>query len=182
MPRLANLAALLAALGPTLATAALSDGVYTETIGAQEVGSTTIGGTMVYSMNYCSIVHSTQCYTSLSTGGPAPTSIPGYSSVSSSPAPTYGQAGGGGGSSSSRSGSVPVPTTISSGSTVENPSTTGVVGSESVTGESTSTTATTSKDGGSSTTKIPDVPTGAAVMGASVMGNVLVAALVALVV
>ncbi|KAM3510010.1 hypothetical protein MY10362_000254 [Beauveria mimosiformis] len=178
MPRLANLAALLAALGPTLATAALSDGVYTETIGAQEVGSTIIGGTMVYSMNYCSIVHSTQCYTSLSTGGPAPTNIPGYSSVSSPPAPTYGQPGGGGSSSSSssRSGSVPVPTTVSSGSTVENPSTTPVVGSESVTGEP------TSKDGGSSTTKIPDVPTGAAVMGASVMGNVLVAALAALVV
>ncbi|KAM3565587.1 hypothetical protein MY1884_000120 [Beauveria asiatica] len=169
MPRLANLAALLAALGPALATAALSDGVYTETIGAQEVGSTTISGTMVYSMNYCSIVHSTQCYTSLSTGGPAPTNIPGYSSASSPPAPTYGQPGGGSGSSRS-------------GSTVENPSTTPVVVSESVTGEHTSTAATTSKDGGSSTTKIPDVPTGAAVMGASVMGNVLVAALAALVV
>ncbi|KAM3433373.1 hypothetical protein MY4824_006023 [Beauveria thailandica] len=169
MPRLANLTALLAALGPALATAALSDGVYVETIGAQEVGSTTISGTMVYSMNYCSIVHSTQCYTSLSTGGPAPTNIPGYSSASSPPAPTYGQPGGGSGSSSS-------------GSTVENPSTTPVVVSESVTGEHTSTAATTSKDGGSSTTKIPDVPTGAAVMGASVMGNVLVAALAALVV
>ncbi|KAM3477429.1 hypothetical protein MY5147_002726 [Beauveria neobassiana] len=181
MPRLANLAALLAALGPTLATAALADGVYTETIGAQEVGSTTIDGTMVYSMNYCSVVHSTQCYTSLSTGGPAPTSIPGYSSASSPPAPTYGQPGGGG-SSSSSSSSVHVPTTVSSGSSVENPSTTPVVSSESVTGEPTSTTATTSKDGGSSTTKIPDVPTGAAVMGASVMGNVLVAALAAFVV
>ncbi|KAM3534463.1 hypothetical protein MY4038_002291 [Beauveria bassiana] len=180
MPRLANLAALLAALGPALATAALADGVYTETIGAQEVGSTTIDGTMVYSMNYCSVVHSTQCYTSLSTGGPAPTSIPGYSSASSPPAPTYGQPGGGG--SSSRSSSVHVPTTVSSGSSVENPSTTPVVSSESVTGEPTSTTATTSKDGGSSTTKIPDVPTGAAVMGASVMGNVLMAALAALVV
>ncbi|KAM3464929.1 hypothetical protein BBAD15_g3756 [Beauveria bassiana D1-5] len=180
MPRLANLAALLAALGPTLATAALADGVYTETIGAQEVGSTTIDGTMVYSMNYCSVVHSTQCYTSLSTGGPAPTSIPGYSSASSPPAPTYGQPGGGG--SSSSSSSVHVPTTVSSGSSVENPSTTPVVSSESVTGEPTSTTATTSKDGGSSTTKIPDVPTGAAVMGASVMGNVLVAALAAFVV
>ncbi|PQK10371.1 hypothetical protein BB8028_0002g06930 [Beauveria bassiana] len=180
MPRLANLAALLAALGPTLATAALADGVYTETIGAQEVGSTTIDGTMVYSMNYCSVVHSTQCYTSLSTGGPAPTSIPGYSSASSPPAPTYGQPGGGG--SSSSSSSVHVPTTVSSGSSVENPSTTPVVSSESVAGEPTSTTATTSKDGGSSTTKIPDVPTGAAVMGASVMGNVLVAALAAFVV
>ncbi|EJP69575.1 hypothetical protein CRV24_003002 [Beauveria bassiana] len=180
MPRLANLAALLAALGPALATAALADGVYTETIGAQEVGSTTIDGTMVYSMNYCSVVHSTQCYTSLSTGGPAPTSIPGYSSASSPPAPTYGQPGGGG--SSSRSSSVHVPTSVSSGSSVENPSTTPVVSSESVTGEPTSTTATTSKDGGSSTTKIPDVPTGAAVMGASVMGNVLVAALAAFVV
>ncbi|PMB70600.1 hypothetical protein BM221_003054 [Beauveria bassiana] len=180
MPRLANLAALLAALGPALATAALADGVYTETIGAQEVGSTTIDGTMVYSMNYCSVVHSTQCYTSLSTGGPAPTSIPGYSSASSPPAPTYGQPGGGG--SSSRSSSVHVPTTVSSGSSVENPSTTPVVSSESVTGEPTSTTATTSKDGGSSTTKIPDVPTGAAVMGASVMGNVLMAALAAFVV
>ncbi|KAM3530371.1 hypothetical protein NHJ13051_001409 [Beauveria bassiana] len=180
MPRLANLAALLAALGPALATAALADGVYTETIGAQEVGSTTIDGTMVYSMNYCSVVHSTQCYTSLSTGGPAPTSIPGYSSASSPPAPTYGQPGGGG--SSSRSSSVHVPTTVSSGSSVENPSTTPVVSSESVTGEPTSTTATTSKDGGSSTTKIPDVPTGAAVMGVSVMGNVLMAALAAFVV
>ncbi|KAM3516156.1 hypothetical protein MY11210_000178 [Beauveria gryllotalpidicola] len=181
MPLLANLAALLAALGPALATAALADGVYTETIGAQEVGSTTIDGTMIYSMNYCSVVHSTQCYTSLSTGGPAPTSVPGYASSSSPPAPTYGQPGRGS-SSSSRSGSVPVPTTVGSGSTVENPSTTPVVSSESVTGEHTSTTATASEDGGSSSTRIPDVPTGAAVMRASVMGNVLVAALAALVV
>ncbi|TQV96883.1 hypothetical protein IF1G_04123 [Cordyceps javanica] len=168
MPRLASLTALLAIIVPTIAT--LSDGQYTETIGAQEVGSTIIGGTMVYSMNYCSIIHSTRCYTSLSSGGPAPTSSP--------PVPTYGQS-----ISSGASVSIPTPSTVSSGGTVENPpSTTPVVSSESVPGgEHTGTTGT--EGGGSSTTRIPDVPTGAAVMGApAVMGNVVMAALAALVV
>ncbi|ATY63008.1 hypothetical protein A9K55_008475 [Cordyceps militaris] len=171
MPRLAKIAALFAALAPAIAS--LTDGQYTETIGAQEVGSTTIDGTMVYSMNHCSIVHSTQCYTSLSTGGPA---APGYSSSSASPptppAPTYGS------SSSSGGASVPVPT---ASSTVEHPlpSTTTVVGSTSVP----SSEATTSIGHSSSTTQTPDVPTGAAAMGASaVIGNVFAAALAALVV
>lgn len=34
--------------------------------------STNSSGAMVYSMNYCSVVHDTICQVSLSTGGPAP--------------------------------------------------------------------------------------------------------------
>ncbi|KAJ6785122.1 hypothetical protein PWT90_07942 [Aphanocladium album] len=182
MPLLASLAALLAVVGPALATDPLSDSQSTAVIGAQEVGSITVDGTMVYSMNYCTIVYNTHCYTSLSTGGPAPYhtggggGVPGYSSP---PAPTYGQPGTASGGSSVP---VPTPSTVSSGGTVGRPpsSTTTVASSESVPGgEYTSTT----EEGGSSTaTQTPDVPTGAAVMGASVMGNIFVAALAALVV
>ncbi|OAA73564.1 hypothetical protein ISF_00465 [Cordyceps fumosorosea ARSEF 2679] len=173
MPRLANLAALLAAVAPALTTAALSDGQYTETIGPQELGSTTIDGTMVYSMNHCSIVHSTQCHTSLSTAGPAPTttgSAPGYSSSSSSepPAPSYGQP-----DTSSDASSVPTTTTDGA----ENTTTPGP--EESVT-TGTGTTTTTTEEAATSTSKVPDVPTGAAVMGApAILGNVLVAAALA---
>ncbi|KAJ3493164.1 hypothetical protein NLG97_g4909 [Lecanicillium saksenae] len=181
MPLLTSLTALLAVVGPVLATAPLSDGQSTEVIGAQEVGSTTVDGTMVYSMNYCTIVYNTHCHTSLSTGGPAPyhtggSGVPGYSS-SSPPAPTYGQPGT---ASSGSSVPIPTPSTVSSGGTVGNPpATITVASSESVPGgEYTSTTG----EGSSTSTQTPDVPTGAAVMGASVMGNIFVAALAALVV
>lgn len=116
-------------------------------------------------MNYCTVVHSTQCYTSLSTGGPAPyqTSVP-----------TYGQPGT---ASSSGSASVPTPTTVSSSGSVENPPATTVGSSSTVSGggEYTSTSSETA-------TTTPDVPTGGAAMGAAVMGNVFVAAVAALIV
>ncbi|KAJ4163748.1 hypothetical protein LMH87_005456 [Akanthomyces muscarius] len=168
MLRLANLTALLAAIAPALAMSPLSNAQYTETIGAQEIGSTAIYGTMVYSMNHCSVIHSTQCYTSLSTGGPAPpssTSI-GYSSSYTPPLPSYGEPS----ETITSGGSVPVPThsTVSSGGSGENPPQT--TGTLIVHGSGSSST----------TTHTPDVPTGAAAMGAAVMGNVFVAALAAL--
>lgn len=75
MPRLAKIAALFAALAPAIAslskakktthqdsitarpllTTFTADGQYTETIGAQEVGSTTIDGTIGPSISYCII-------------------------------------------------------------------------------------------------------------------------------
>lgn len=133
----------------------------------------------MYSMNYCTIVHSTHCYTSLSTGGPAPyhtgSSSGGYSSP---PAPTYGQPGGT--ASSGSSVPIPTPSTVSSGGTVGNPpATTPASSSSSVPG---GTYTSTTPDSSSTATPTPDVPTGAAVMGASVMGNVFVVALAALVV
>ncbi|OAA82187.1 hypothetical protein LEL_01732 [Akanthomyces lecanii RCEF 1005] len=178
MLRLANLTALLAAIAPALAMSPLSDAQYTETIGAQEIGSTAIYGTIVYSMNHCSVVHSTQCYTSLSTGGPAPpssTSI-GYSSSYTPPLPSYGEPS----ETITSGGSVPVPThsTVSSGGSGENPPQTS---SGSAPGGQTTGTLTVHGSGSSSTaTHTPDVPTGAAAMGAAVMGNVFVAALAAL--
>ncbi|PNY28880.1 Uncharacterized protein TCAP_01195, partial [Tolypocladium capitatum] len=49
-----------------------SDGVSTETAAPQELGSTTSAGSLVYSLNVCTIVHSTNCALSMSTGGAAP--------------------------------------------------------------------------------------------------------------
>ncbi|KAI9147735.1 hypothetical protein HJFPF1_12765 [Paramyrothecium foliicola] len=55
-----------------VATAPLSDSHFTETAAPQEIGSMTADGSLVYSMNYCTIVHNTDCQVSLSTGGAAP--------------------------------------------------------------------------------------------------------------
>lgn len=127
---------------------------------------------MIYSMNYCSITHSTRCYTSLSTGGPAYSSVPGSSSAYSPPVPTYGPPG--------ETVTVPTPGTVTSGTVGYPPSTTTVVSSGTVPGGETTGTQTAPGSSSYSTTQTPSVPTGAGVMGAAAMGNVFVAALAAL--
>ncbi|KEY65400.1 hypothetical protein S7711_04297 [Stachybotrys chartarum IBT 7711] len=68
--------ALLALTTAVLARAPLSNDQSTETVGPQELGTTTLEGNLVYSMNLCTIVHLTQCEVSLSTGGPVPVPEP----------------------------------------------------------------------------------------------------------
>lgn len=88
-------------------TSFTADSTHTETIGAQEIGSTTSDGTspspllrrrthlmptgfLIYSVNYCTIIHTTACDVSISTGGPVFTPEPpsGAASTSSSAAAT----------------------------------------------------------------------------------------------
>ncbi|PHH79164.1 hypothetical protein CDD82_2559 [Ophiocordyceps australis] len=56
----------------------------TETAAPQEIGAITADGYLVYSLNICTIVHSTACQTSMSTGGAAPTPSAENSSVATS--------------------------------------------------------------------------------------------------
>ncbi|ODA75936.1 hypothetical protein RJ55_08577 [Drechmeria coniospora] len=55
-----------------LGIAPYSNGVFTETAAVQELGSITSAGTLVYSLNVCTIVHSTNCEVTMSSGGAAP--------------------------------------------------------------------------------------------------------------
>ncbi|KFA62073.1 hypothetical protein S40285_02147 [Stachybotrys chlorohalonatus IBT 40285] len=68
--------ALLALTTSVLARAPLSNDQSSETVGPQELGTTTLEGNLVYSMNFCTVVHITQCKVSLSTGGPVPVPEP----------------------------------------------------------------------------------------------------------
>ncbi|KAH7322837.1 hypothetical protein B0I35DRAFT_476742 [Stachybotrys elegans] len=89
MSALKNATVMLGLVATGLAVAPHSNFHSTETVGPQELGSTTVDGFFVYSMNYCTIVHHTECQVSLSTGGPAPvpepTSAPGESGTPEEP-------------------------------------------------------------------------------------------------
>ncbi|GJN82635.1 hypothetical protein PLIIFM63780_006178 [Purpureocillium lilacinum] len=87
------------------AQAPYSNGQVTETAPPQELGSTTSAGSLVYSLNMCTIVHSTNCQVSLSTGGAAP---PAAKSSAAAPAPAPGS-----GSSAAGDGSGGPPPTAS---------------------------------------------------------------------
>ncbi|PHH86882.1 hypothetical protein CDD83_9628 [Cordyceps sp. RAO-2017] len=70
-----------------LSVAPYSNDASTETAAPQELGSMTIDGSLVYSVNMCTIVHSTNCQVSMSTGGAAPPAGPAEGS-SGAAAPT----------------------------------------------------------------------------------------------
>ncbi|PHH62896.1 hypothetical protein CDD81_6614 [Ophiocordyceps australis] len=67
-----------------LGVAPFSNEAITETAAPQEIGAITADGYLVYSLNICTIVHSTTCQTSMSTGGAAPTPSAENSSVATS--------------------------------------------------------------------------------------------------
>ncbi|KAJ6441000.1 hypothetical protein O9K51_06793 [Purpureocillium lavendulum] len=71
------------------ANAPYSNGQATETAAPQELGSITSAGSLVYSLNMCTIVHSTNCQVSMSTGGAAPEA----KSSAAAPAPGSGSSG-----------------------------------------------------------------------------------------
>lgn len=52
--------------------------VHTETAAPQEIGSMTADGMLVYSLNHCTIIQTTSCAVSLSTGAPVPSSASDY--------------------------------------------------------------------------------------------------------
>ncbi|KAI6778462.1 uncharacterized protein J7T54_005368 [Emericellopsis cladophorae] len=89
-----NLARLLALTGATLVAAEnminlapFSDEVYTRNEPPQELASSTVDGRFVYELNLCTIVESTACQVSMSTGNPVPEE-PSSTADSASPTPT----------------------------------------------------------------------------------------------
>ncbi|KAG9251033.1 uncharacterized protein F5Z01DRAFT_329642 [Emericellopsis atlantica] len=86
-----NLFRFLALTGATLVAAEnminlapFSDDVYTRTEPPQELASSTVDGRFVYELNLCTIVESTTCRVSTSTGNP----VPEEPSSTASPTPT----------------------------------------------------------------------------------------------
>ncbi|RFU77748.1 hypothetical protein TARUN_4459 [Trichoderma arundinaceum] len=70
-------------LSGAFAITAYSDGQSTVTAEPQQIGSTTSNGILMYSINYCTVIESTQCQVSISTATNAvsPVSSAGYSTL-----------------------------------------------------------------------------------------------------
>ncbi|POR36955.1 Uncharacterized protein TPAR_02843 [Tolypocladium paradoxum] len=162
-----------------------SNGVSTETAAPQELGSTTSAGSLVYSLNVCTIVHSTNCAVSMSTGGAAPPA----GQASTGPAAPGSESGYPTGKAlatpggSAASAGEPVPTVLTTTNSAGNPTVvTQVESSALATGKTTESAPAQSKQqqpSGSTGTPVP-TSTGASNAVGVVRGVALAAAAMAL--